>query len=120
MFAGAVGYRVTPVPADMPPPEAKRRPACGSRAGPSCGWPGGESVAILALVLSFVTDPPSVLTYLVGGAVTLLLFRLHVWPSAEVVARSERALDAAGGRSYLGGALAGHEPGSSAPGDQRF
>ena len=74
-----------------------------------------ETPALLALVLLFVQDPPSAMTYVIGGVLALILMAVHVWPGARVIARVERNLDRDGGRSQLAAALRGQSPPRTGP-----
>jgi cytochrome c biogenesis protein CcdA len=75
-----------------------------------------ESVAIIALVLSFVVLPATWMTYLIGGVLALILMGVNVWPGAAVIRRAEQQLDREGGQSYLNDALLGLAPGTTASG----
>ncbi len=110
------GYRVVPIPPGAAPEEAAGPARIRFQRSAVVRMAIGESVAIVSIVLSFLSRPQSVLTYLVGTVVSLVLLGRHVWPSAGMIDRTERALDASGGRSHLADVLAGREPGSSAPG----
>ncbi|WP_203336208.1 hypothetical protein [Nocardioides limicola] len=60
-----------------------------------------EMVALVALVLAFLVDEGSLLTYVVGAAISLVILATLVLPTRSVIARAEQQMDSAGGRSHL-------------------
>jgi hypothetical protein len=72
-----------------------------------------EAVAIIALAASFVVEPQTAKTYLVGGTLSLALLLWHVWPSERITRRLETQLDRDGGHSGLAAALHGRRAGSA-------
>ena len=60
-----------------------------------------ETIAFVALALTFVLTPSTILTYAVGALVSLGLLARHAWPSARVVDRVATALEADGARTGL-------------------
>jgi hypothetical protein len=109
----AVGYRV---PALAPGAEGEQAAEAGLAAYRSsmmlrlalC-----EAVAIVALAASFVVEPQTAKTYLVGGTLSLALLLWHVWPSDRGIRRVEARLDRDGGRSGLTDAVHGRRAGSA-------
>jgi hypothetical protein len=70
-----------------------------------------EFVAIASVAAAFVLPDGSILTYLGGAVVSLVLMVVHVWPGARPVGKVADALEAGGRRSGLREAF-----GLSAPG----
>ncbi len=60
-----------------------------------------ELVALVSLALAFVLTDGQVMTYVVGGAVSLALMALFAYPSAGNIRRVEASLDSAGAQSRL-------------------
>lgn len=101
LTVGLVGYQAVPVLPEATPRVAVDSSVAAFQSGTVLRFALCESVAIIALVASFVVDPHTAMTYLVGMTLSLVLMAWHVWPSERLVARVERSLDRAGGRSRL-------------------
>lgn len=70
-----------------------------------------EFIAIASVAAAFVLPDGSILTYLGGAVVSLVLMVVHVWPGARAVGKVAEALEAGGKPSGLREAV-----GLSAPG----
>jgi len=60
-----------------------------------------EVPMLVAVALTFLSPPTSIVNYLPGGLATLLLLSVQVRPTRAVVGKSEAALDRNGGHSGL-------------------
>ncbi|MEO6143587.1 MAG: hypothetical protein ABIP19_06355 [Dermatophilaceae bacterium] len=116
LLSRSVGFNVKPVPANTPPAEAMDMAVVMFRTSTVLRFVLCESVAIIALVLSFAVPPASWMTYLVGGTLALVLIGVNVWPSTAVISRAQQQLDRDGGQSFLRDALEGMAPGTTASG----
>lgn len=96
-----VGYRAKPVPVQTPIREAGALSMRVFRSLMMVRMALAESVALLGIVLAFVTTGTSWLLFAVGAAVSLLLMALHVWPSRSTVDRVVTALEKDGARTGL-------------------
>lgn len=105
-----VGYRAPALAEGTDADAAMRTARAAFQTGFTLRFALCELPALLALVLLFVQDPPSAMTYLIGGVLSLILMAVHVWPGERAIARVERNLDRAGGRSHLSAALGGETP----------
>lgn len=98
----ATGYRTSPIPRKTGPDEARTRGLAVFRSLLMLRLALAESVAFMALVVSFLAGADrSVLIYAVGAAVSLLLLAVHVWPSRAVVDRIAAGLERDGARTGL-------------------
>lgn len=97
----AVGYRVRPIPAQTPSQEAGTRSMGVFRSLMMLRMALAESVALIGIVLAFITTQRSWLVFAVGAAVSLLLIALHVWPSRSSVDRVVVGLEKDGARTGL-------------------
>lgn len=109
----AVGYRVPAVAAGTPPEDAAAAGLAAYRSTLVLRLALCEAVAIISLVGTFVLEPQTAMTYLVGGTFSVALLAWHVWPSERTTRRLEQQLDRDGGRSGLADALTGHQAGNA-------
>ncbi|HET6693387.1 MAG TPA: hypothetical protein VFG97_03720 [Pedococcus sp.] len=109
----AVGYRVPALPPVARGEEAAAAGLAAYRSSMMLRFALCEAVAIIALVASFVVEPQTAKTYLVGGTLSLALLLWHVWPSDRGIRRIETQLDRDGGRSGLAEAVHGRRSGSA-------
>jgi hypothetical protein len=116
LLCQTTGFSLKPVPAGTLPTEAMGAARAAFQASSMLRFALCESVAIIALVLSFAVHPASWMTYLIGLVLALILLRVNVWPSATVISKAQRRLDRDGGQSFLRDALLGLAPGTTASG----
>lgn len=109
----AVGYRTPAVAPSATPEEAADAALAAYRSTLMLRFAVCEAVAIIALVATFVLEPQTAMTYLVGGTFSVLLLLWHAWPSERITRRLEQQLDRDGGRCGLSSALRGHQPGNA-------
>lgn len=60
-----------------------------------------ELIALVSLALAFVLTEGQLMTYVIGGLVSLTLMAIFAYPSAGNVRRVEASLDSAGAQSRL-------------------
>lgn len=65
------------------------------------------AVSIVAIAVTLGERPTSIMTYVLGAGISLVLMLVHGWPSHWSVTKVEQKLDRAGGRSELSVALSG-------------
>jgi hypothetical protein len=116
LLSQTIGFNLRPVPAGTLPDEAAAMARVAFQTSSLLRFVLTESVAIIALVLSFVVLPASWMTYLIGAVLALILLGVNVWPSSAVIAKAQQQLDRDGGQSYLRDALYGREPGTTGSG----
>ncbi len=109
----AVGYRTPAVAPGTAPEEAAAAGLAAYRSTLMLRFAICEAVAIISLAATFVLEPQTAMTYLVGGTLSVALLAWHAWPSERITRRLEQQLDRDGGRSGLAGALSGHQPGNA-------
>jgi hypothetical protein len=109
----AVGYRTAAVAPGTSPQEAAAAGLAAYRTTLMLRFAICEAVAIVALAATFVLEPQTAMTYLVGGTLSLALLAWHCWPGGRVTRRLEQQLDRDGGRSGLGDALQGRRQGNA-------
>lgn len=109
----AVGYRVPALARGTDGDEAAAAGLAAYRSSMMVRFALCEAVAIIALAASFVVEPQTAKTYLVGGTLSLLLLLWHVWPGDRGIHRIEAQLDRDGGRSGLADALRGRRAGNA-------
>jgi F0F1-type ATP synthase membrane subunit c/vacuolar-type H+-ATPase subunit K len=114
LLSRTVGFRLKPIPAGTLPTEAMPTALAAFQSSLIIRFVLSESVAIIALVLSFIVVPQTWTTYLIGGVPSLILFAVNVWPSTALISKVQQQLDREGGRSFLADALLGLTPGTAA------
>ncbi|GAA4675266.1 hypothetical protein [Nocardioides nanhaiensis] len=97
----AVGYRAPALPPGQDTATTSRQAGERLMSGTVLRLALSETIAFVALALTFVLTPSTILTYAVGAVVSLALLARHAWPSARVVDRVATALEADGARSGL-------------------
>ena len=115
LLSQRVGFNLKPVPARTLPAESMAMARAAFQTSSLLRFALSESVAIIALVLSFAARPASWMTYLIGLALALILLRVNVWPNAAVISKAQQQLDRDGGQSFLRDALLGVTPGTTPP-----
>lgn len=102
-----VGYRVPAVSPHVSRAQAHRAGMAAYQTSMILRFALAEAVALVALVLTLIERPRSVLTFVVGAAISLALAAVHVWPSERLISKVEQLLDRDGGRSELAAVLDG-------------
>ena len=60
-----------------------------------------ESIALASVAAAFIVDSGGYVGYLMGGAVSLVLLVVHVWPGEGTIGKTMTSLERDGARSYL-------------------
>lgn len=97
----AAGYRAPALPPGQDPAATSKQAGERLMSGTVLRLALSETIAFVALALTFVLTPSTILTYAVGAVVSLALLARHAWPSARVVDRVATALEADGARTGL-------------------
>jgi hypothetical protein len=105
LLSRRVGFNLKPVPAGTSPDEATALARATFQASTVLRFALGDSVALVALVLSFLVQPVTWMAYLIGGALALVLLAVNVWPGAGIISKAQQQLDREGGPSFLHDAL---------------
>ena len=113
LLSRRVGFNLKPVPAGTAPDEAMALALVAFQTSTVLRFALSEAVALVALVLSFVVLPATWMTYVIGGALALVLLVVNVWPGATIIGKAQRQLDREGGQSFLHDALLGVPPGTT-------
>jgi hypothetical protein len=111
LLLDAVGYRTPALATDLTDDQAAAQARTRWQALMIMRFAIAEFVAIASVAAAFVLPNGSILTYLGGAVVSLVLMVVHVWPGARPVGKVADALEAGGRRSGLREAF-----GLSAPG----
>jgi hypothetical protein len=96
-----VGYRVRPLPPTTSAEQAFSQGVAMFQQSMMIRFALSESVAIVAIALTFIVSPTSITIYLLGAAISLALMATRVWPSRRNVERVQIQLDSAGASSNL-------------------
>jgi hypothetical protein len=106
-----VGYRTPALAADLSDDDAAAQARTRWQALMIMRFAIAEFIAIASVAAAFVLPDGSILTYLGGAAVSLVLMVVHVWPGGRPVGKVADALEVGGKHSGLREAF-----GLSAPG----
>ena len=110
-----VGFRTAPLPVGLAPEHATREAVARFRSGMMLRLAFSEATALVSVALMFLVEETSLVVYLVGAVISLVLLAYAAVPRAATIRRVEADLDRAGARSGLGEALGiagppGHSP----------
>lgn len=102
-----LGYRLPAISPNADPAEARRTGLQAYQQAMILRFAISEVVAIISIALLFSSRSNTVLPYVVGAAISLVLMAYHVWPSNALINRVQDKLDRNGGRSDLANAMNG-------------
>jgi hypothetical protein len=111
LLLDAIGYRTPALATDQTDDEAAAVARTRWQSLMVLRFAISESIAIASIAAAFVLADGSVMTYLGGAVVSLVLMLVHVWPGARSVGRTADALEAGGRRSGLREAFGLPDPG---------
>jgi hypothetical protein len=97
----AVGYRLPALSPGLAEIEARKTGLQAYQRTMSLRFAISESVAIVAILLTFAQNSDSVLPYVLAAAISMALMAYHVWPSDSLIRRVQARLDRNGGSSRL-------------------
>jgi len=97
----SLGYRATPIEPGLDAETTRTRAGERLMSGVVLRLAISETPAFVALALTFVLTPSTILTYAVGAVVSLALLARHAWPSARVIDKVATALERDGARTGL-------------------
>lgn len=103
----AVGYRLPALSPGLDEMEARKTGLQAYQRTMTLRFAISESVAIVAIVLTFAQNSDSVLPYVLAAAISMALLAYHVWPSDSLIERVQTRLDRDGGHSRLADAMYG-------------
>ncbi|NGN94828.1 hypothetical protein G5C66_19065 [Nocardioides sp. KC13] len=101
LILSAIGFRVAPVTPGTDPEKAKGEALQKHQMSMILRLVLSEVVALVSLALAFVFTEGQVMTYVIGGAISLALMAFFAYPSAGNIRRVEASLDSAGAQSRL-------------------
>ncbi|MFI5623212.1 hypothetical protein ACIA03_07070 [Nocardioides sp. NPDC051685] len=106
LIVSTIGFRVAPITPGTAPEEAKGEALQKHQMSMILRLVLSELVALVSLALAFILTEGQVMTYVIGGAVSVVLMALFAYPSAGNIRRVEASLDSAGAQSRLAEAFA--------------
>lgn len=113
-----MGHSVRAISPTAPPDQAASAAFTAFQSSLFIRLAAAEVPALVGIAAVFITDEPSAVPYLIGGAITLVLLAAYAFPTAASVRRIERRLDREGGRSRLSDSLGlGAGPGNGYTGN---
>lgn len=101
LLCSAIGFRVAPITPGTPPEKATSEGLQKHQTSMILRLVLSEVVAIASLTLAYVVTEGQLMTYLIGGAVSLVLMAYFAYPSARNIRKVEASLDSAGVPSRL-------------------
>ena len=101
LLCSAIGFRAVPIAPGTAPEKATSEALQKHQTSMFLRLVLSEVVAIVSLALAFVLTEGQLMTYVIGGLITLALMVLFAYPSARNIRRVEASLDSAGAPSRL-------------------
>ncbi|MEU6136519.1 hypothetical protein [Nocardioides sp. NPDC047086] len=101
LVLSTIGFRVAPVTPGTDPEKAKSEALQKHQTSLILRLALSELVAIVSITLAFVLTEGQLMTYVIGGLISLALMAAFAYPSAGNVRRVEASLDSAGAQSRL-------------------
>ncbi|EGD43854.1 hypothetical protein ACWZJV_04105 [Nocardioides sp. WG-D5] len=101
LILSTIGFRVAPVTPGTAPEKAKGEALQKHQMSMILRLVLSELVALVSLALAFILTEGQVMTYVIGGVISLALMALFAYPSAGNIRRVEASLDSAGAQSRL-------------------
>jgi hypothetical protein len=102
-----LGYRLPAISPNADPAEARRTGLQAYQQAMLLRFAISEVVAIISIALLFSSKSNTILPYVVGAVISLVLMGYHVWPSDALINRVQERLDRNGGHSDLANAMNG-------------
>jgi hypothetical protein len=101
VLCSAIGFRAAPITPGTPPEKATSEGLQKHQTSMILRLVLGEAVALVSLALAFVLTEGQLMTYLIGGGISLVLMAYFAYPSARNIRKVEASLDSAGAPSRL-------------------
>lgn len=101
LILSTIGFRVAPVTPGTAPEKAKGEALQKHQTSMILRLVLSELIALVSLALAFVLTEGQVMTYAIGGVISLALMAVFAYPSAGNIRRVEASLDSAGAQSRL-------------------
>lgn len=101
VLCSAIGFRAVPVTPGTPPEKATSEGLQKHQTSMILRLVLSEVVALVSLTLAFVLTEGQLMTYLIGGGISLVLMAYFAYPSARNIRKVEASLDSAGAPSRL-------------------
>lgn len=101
VLCSAVGFRAAPVTPGTAPEKATSEGLQKHQTSMILRLVLSEVVALVSLALAFVLTEGQLMTYVIGGAISLVLMAYFAYPSARNIRKVEASLDSAGAPSRL-------------------
>ncbi|TQL67973.1 hypothetical protein FB381_1862 [Nocardioides albertanoniae] len=105
LLCTSIGFRAAPITPGTPSEKATVEGLQKHQTSMFLRLALSEVVALVSLALAFALSEGQLMTYVIGGAVSLALMGFFAYPSARNVRRIEAALDSSGARSGLSAAF---------------
>jgi Ca2+/Na+ antiporter len=114
LLCSSIGFRVAPIAPGTAPEKARAEALQKHQTSMILRLVLSELIALVSLALAFVLTEGQLMTYVIGGLISLALMAFFAYPSARNVRRVETVLDSAGTPSRLAEALGvGDDPTST-------
>ncbi|GGR63066.1 F0F1-type ATP synthase membrane subunit c/vacuolar-type H+-ATPase subunit K [Nocardioides luteus] len=101
VLCSTIGFRTAPIAPGTPQERAETEGIQKQQTSMFLRLVLSEIVALGSLALAFLVEEGQLMTYAVGGVISLLLMIFFAYPSARNIRRVEAGLDSAGARSRL-------------------
>jgi len=101
LLCSTIGFRAAPITPGTPPEKATGEGLQKHQTSMFLRLVLSEIVALVSLALAFVLTDGQLMTYVIGGVISLALMAFFAYPSARNVRRVEASLDSAGAPSRL-------------------
>ncbi|MFJ9391202.1 hypothetical protein ACIRON_20425 [Nocardioides sp. NPDC101246] len=101
LILSTIGFRVAPITPGTAPDKATGEALQKHQTSVILRLALSELVALVSITLAFVLSEGQLMTYVIGGLISLALMALFAYPSAGNVRRVEASLDSAGAQSRL-------------------
>ncbi|MFD7075456.1 hypothetical protein ACFU7D_27505 [Nocardioides sp. NPDC057577] len=105
LILSTIGFRAAPITPGTAPEKAKGEALQKHQTSLILRLALSELVALVSITLAFVLTEGQLMTYVIGGLISLALMALFAYPSAGNVRRVEASLDSAGAQSRLADTL---------------
>ncbi|NYI78145.1 hypothetical protein [Nocardioides panzhihuensis] len=101
VLCSTIGFRAVPITPGTDSDKATREGLQRQQTSMFLRLVLSEIVALVSLALAFVLTEGQLMTYVIGGLISLALMAFFAYPSTRNIRRVEASLDSAGARSRL-------------------
>jgi hypothetical protein len=101
LILSTIGFRVAPITPGTTPEQAKAEALQKHQMSVILRLALSELIALVSVTLAFILTEGQLMTYVIGGVISLVLMAVFAYPSASNIRRVEASLDSAGAQSRL-------------------